>query len=373
MGDRANRLRVRQFVSAGILAALLLAAFGAGLGLVAPLHRAEAGVFEAQHAWQHALTEYTLAGERAPDSNDLARVYDEWGEQLSAGQQYAAAIDKFGMVLTTYAGAATQLARAQAGTIVAYLAWGEQAIQQQDYAGAAQHLDTLPYCATSCQTQGATLDATAYYNFAEAKLASGDYSGAVDTFHALLNRFGSAPEAKQAHGDTAKALLGLGQQQISTACATAIPTYQELAAKYADTPQGGQAAAALAQPQPVKGQFTAGVPAGAFAVLGKNMNNNMTDSQFFAAVGPPAPRTAVHADGTFQFAPVAQGTWDLVWGHPVGEAENYTFSYHAGDGSPYWVATVGPLCAYDFGDIADKFLLSRPPTGYAMISYAMIR
>jgi hypothetical protein len=155
MGASDNPLRLRQFVSAGILAALLLVILGAGIGLVAPLHRAEAGTFEAQHEWQHAITEYTLAGERAPGSNDLARVYNEWGEQLSAGGQYAA-IDKFGVVLGSYAGAAAQVARAQAGLIAAYLAWAQQAAQQQAYASAARYLDTLltlPYCASRLRIQ----------------------------------------------------------------------------------------------------------------------------------------------------------------------------------------------------------------------------
>jgi tetratricopeptide (TPR) repeat protein len=349
----------RRLVDGGVLVALLLVTYAAGVGAAAPLHRSEAGVYEAQREWQHAVGEYTRVGETGTNAADLARVYDEWGEQLSASGAYGEAIDKFQLVLASYSAVPAADARAQADSITAYLAWGQQALQQQDYSGAQQRLDTLlalSYCATDCQAQGAPRDATAYYGVAEAKLTAGDYQGAVDSFHVLLNRFQSAPEVAKAHGDVAKALLGLGQQQLTSGtCSSAVPTYRELASKYTDTSQGQQASAALAAPQPVTGQFTKGVPAGAFVILAHNLSYNMPNSQYLAAVAPPAPRTDVHGDGTFRFNAIGQGTWDLVWAVSTSSGEFYLFTAHPNDNSPVWVANVGPLCPFDFGSIDESF------------------
>jgi len=47
-----------------------------------------------------------------------------------------------------------------------------------------------------------------------------------------------------------------------------------------------------------------------------------------------------------------QGTYDLAWGTTNNNSgsESFTF-YYRSDGSPAYVANVGPLCPYDFGNI----------------------
>ena len=55
---------------------------------------------------------------------------------------------------------------------------------------------------------------TAYYQLAEAALATQAYDVAVDKFHSLAQRFPSSPEARQAHADLAKSLLGRIRHRI---------------------------------------------------------------------------------------------------------------------------------------------------------------
>jgi tetratricopeptide (TPR) repeat protein len=354
MASAENPQRARQYASAGLALALLLGLFGGALVFQRPLHRAQAGSYEGQQQWQLALTEYKQAGETSPSSNDLARVYNEWAEDSAAQGEYSSAIDFYTSVLKTYPGATKQIVRAKSGLVATYIAWGQAAVDGKDYQSAAQRLDTLlalDYCGSACQTTAGAADATAYYNLAEAALATQAYDVAVDKFHSLVSRFPSSPEATQAHADLAKSLLGLGQKQRGGVCSQAIPTYQELASKFDDTPEGQAATGELAKPEPVTGRFTKTIPGGAFAILAKGITNKMSDAAFFRAVGLPAPRVHVNGDGSFRFDSVAQGEWDLVW----GTGASYRYSYYNDTGESAWVAKVGPLCAFDFGPVDEDF------------------
>lgn len=358
MGGAENTRRVRQYVSAGLGLALLLGLFGSAFVLQTPLHRAQAASYEGQKQWQLALTEYKQAGERSPSSNDLARVYNAWAEESAAHGEYAAAIDFFSSVLKTYPGAIKQTARAKSGLITTYIAWGKAALDGKDYQAAAQRLDTLlalDYCDSVCTASAGAADATAYFSLAEAALATQAYDVAVDKFHSLVTRFPSAPEATQAHPDLAKSLLGLGQKQRAGVCSQAVPTYQELSTKFADTPEGQAATGELAQPQPVIGRFTKAIPGGAYVILAKGMYKNMPHNQYISKVSSPAPRLHVNADGSFRFTPLAQGVWDLVMATIDSNGENYVFFTRTSDGLSYYQATVAPLCPFDFGPIDEDF------------------
>ncbi len=354
MANAENTRRVAQILSAVLASVLLLGLFGGAFILQQPLHNAQAASYEAQKQWQLALNEYKQAGEKSPSSNDLARVYNEWAEESEAQGEYSSAIDFFSSVLKTYPSATTQVARAKSGLVATYIAWGKAALDSKDYQSATQRLDTLlalGYCDSACKATAGAADATAYYNLAEAALATQAYDVAVDKFHSLVERFPSSPEATQAHADLAKSLLGLGQKQRGGICSQAIPTYQELSTKFSDTPEGQAATSELAKPQPVIGRFTKAIPAGAFAILAKGINNNMSDAAFYRAVGSPAPRTRVNSDGSFRFNSIAQGEWDLVW----EDSRGYLFSYQRDTGDSYWKAKVGPLCPFDFGPIDEDF------------------
>lgn len=361
MAAKTNPKRVRQFTSAG-LAILILPVLGlVGFTQQSTIHGLQAHSLEGQQQWQTAINEYRLAGESAPISDNIARVYAEWGEQFSAQQHFDQAVAKFDTVLSDYALAKPEVARAQADKIKAYLDWAAQASQQHDYATATTRYDAvlqLPYCDSNCQSQTSALDATAYYNLAESQLAAKQYDTAVTTFQTVLTRFPNSGEAQKLHGDLAKALFGQGQGQLSTACSSAIPTYQQLASQFGDTAEGQQAAAALKAPQPVKGHFTGSIPNNPaltrIAALVKGLYHGIPAGQFFNMLNS-APQAIIQNDGSFSFRSLPQGTYDLTWGtNNTDGSQSFNFVTHPSDSSPVYVATVGPLCAYDFGDIPEN-------------------
>ena len=350
-----NAHRRSQIISSLLLALILFAVGAIGLTQGTGIHAVQAHFLEAQQKWQLAINEYQLNGQSAPASDDLARTYVEWGEALSSQQQYNDAVGKFNTVITTYTQATTEVTRAEKDAISAYQAWGAAASQRQDYNGATQHYDALlsqTYCSGSCQSQTSTADATAYYNLAEQALAAQKYADSVAAFNTLTTKFSSSSEAQRAHADYAKALWGEGQQQLTTTCSSAVATYQQLATSFSDTTQGQQAATALKQPQGVKGHFTTTIPSGTNtpeAGLVQGITANMSSNAFYAILAK-SPVVAVHSDGTFQFSPVAQGTYYLVWG--VANSADNQVVFLVGQRYP---ATVGPLCPFNYGDINEQF------------------
>lgn len=354
----ANPHRRAQVISS-LLLILLLIAFGAvGLTQQTGLHVVQAHALEAQQNWQQAVNEYLAAGQGGPNSEDIARTYNEWGESLlNNGQHYADAIAKFEIVTTNYPQALTGYAQAKKDATSAYQKWGQQATQNQQYDQATQHYDKLlaqQYCDSACQTQISALDATAYFKLAEQKLAQQppDYAAAVAAFNRLTTHFSSSPESQSAHADYAKALLGDGQQLVNTTCSSALSLYQQLASQFSDTPQGQQAATALKQPVAVKGHFTMTIPSGAdVPVVGlvQGITANISSTQFYAILAK-SPLAPVAGDGTFVFNSIKQGSYYLVWGTQNQSANRQIFSV-----SQLYPAAVGQLCAFNFGDINEKF------------------
>ncbi len=350
-----NPYRRTQVISVALLVVLLFLASGIGITQQTGLHAMQARSLESQHNWSTAISEYQAAHESAPSSTDLARVYNEWGEDLSQQQHYADAIAHFTIVLQNYSQTNDQLARARIDVFATYLAWGDADTHSQDYAGATSHYDTLlglNYCDPACQSQAKPKDAAAYAHLAEQQLGGQHFASAVSAFTVLTTSFASSPEAKQAqtHADYAKALWGLGQQQLNTTCADAVKTYQQLAQQFADTGQGQQAATALQQPVTVKGHFTTSLPSGArynpTVALVQSLVVGIRQAQF-----PPllhkAPLVKIQSDGSFTFASVPQGTYELVWSN-----DGTLHFYYANNGnSVLYTAQLGPLCTYDYGAI----------------------
>ncbi len=370
MAAKSNPTRLIQLISAGLVILLLSLLCLVGLTQQSAIHSLQAHSWEGQQQWQSSINEYQLAGEGAPTSENITRVYNEWGEQINAQHRYENALAKFNIVLTNYGSASTGVARAQSDTVKAYLAWGQQASQEHDYTAATIHYDTLlhlSYCTATCQSQANTLDATAYYNLAESQLVAKNYSNAVSNFHIVVSRFASSPEAHNLHGDYAKALFGQGKQQLNTAlCSSAIPTYQQLSTQFGDTPEGQQATSALKAPQPVKGRFIGSVPNDPsltpLAALMHGLHQNLPDSQFFQLLST-SPTAQIQKNGSFNFKPLPQGTYDLAWGTNRNDGAQSFVSYFQNDGSAAYVATVGPLCPFDFGDINRN--IPVPSIGFA--------
>jgi hypothetical protein len=357
MAAKSNPTRLIQLISAGLVILLLSFLCLVGLTQQSAIHSLQGHSWEGQQQWQSAINQYQLAGEGAPTSENIARVYNLWGEQFTSQQHYVDALAKYNIVLMYYGSASAGVARAQSDTVAAYLAWGHQASQQHDYTAATNHYDALlhlSYCAATCQSQANALDATAYYNLAESQLVAKNYSDAVNNFHIVVSRFASSPEAHNLHGDYAKALFGQGKQQLNTVCSSAIPTYQQLSTQFGDTPEGKQATGALRANQPVKGHFISSVPNDPsltpIATIIHGLNNKLPDSQFYQLLST-APTTQIQSNGSFSFKPLSQGTYDLAWGtNRTTGSQNFQFAYKP-DGSSYYVANIGPLCPYDFGDL----------------------
>jgi tetratricopeptide (TPR) repeat protein len=350
-----NPHRLAQVISVALLALLLFLASGIGITQQAGLHAAQARYLEGQQNWPTAINEYQAAGEAAPVSTNLARVYSEWGENLSQQQHYADAVTHFNTVLQDYAKVADQLTRVRKDLVTTYMAWGEADTQKHDYANATAHYDALlafDYCNLACQNLAKPKDASAYAHLAEQQLGTQNFVRAVKAFTTLLANFASSPEAKQAqtHTDYATALWGQAQQQLSTTCTDAVKTYQQLAQQFADTTQGQQAATALLQPVIVKGHFTASLPQGAAyaptVFLVQGLFVGIQQAQF-----PPLLRNAasvrIQSDGTFTFPSVPQGTYELIWSN-----DGTLHFYYANSGNTVlYTAKLGPLCTYDYGAI----------------------
>jgi tetratricopeptide (TPR) repeat protein len=349
-----NPRRTSQVVSASLLVLLLFAFSGVSLSQQTGLHAMQARYLEGQHNWQAAANEFQDAGEIAPASTNLARVYNEWGEALVSQHQYADAVAKFGTVIHDYTGVSAQVKRAQTDMISAYLNWASSAARGRDYAHATSYYDTLlklSYCTATCQSQAQTADATAYYDLAEQQLGLQQYTRAVNAFTVLSTNFPNAPEVKKSHGDYAKALWGLGQQQLTTTCSNAVMTYQQLAHQFGDTSQGQQAGTALQQSVGVKGHFTTpvpGPPANPTVSLVQGMYFGITGSQF-AQLVTNAPHTPVQSNGDFTFSSVPQGTYTLVWSYD-GQL-HYTYGHN--QNQMLYQANLGPLCTYNYGDIPE--------------------
>jgi len=351
---KSNSRRVIQLVSPGLAILLLLVLCLVSLTQQPSIHSLQAHAWEGQQQWQSSINEYQLAGEGAPTSENIARVYNEWGEQLTSQQRDESAIAKFNIVLANYASASAGVARAQSDTIKAYLGWGQLASQQHDYTAATNRYDTLlrlSYCTATCQSQANALDATAYYNRAESQLAAQNYSDAINSFQIVVSRFSGTPEVQKLHEDYAQALLGQGKKQLTSAsCSSAIPTYQQLSSQFGDTPEGQQATSALKAPQPVKGHFVTAVPNNPaltpVAALMQGLYANISTDHFYSLLGV-SPTTTIQRDGSFSFKPVKQGTYDLAWGTNNSDGDQLYYFIKTHD----LVATVGPLCPFDFGDI----------------------
>jgi tetratricopeptide (TPR) repeat protein len=299
----------------GVLLAgvLLLGLGGAGIGLQTPLHTAQAGTLEAQGQWQRAIDEYALGGATAPGSEDIARVYNEWGEQESSNSQYQAAIANFDTVINTYSAAVVGVARAQKDEATAYLGEGEQALQR------------------------------------------GDYTSAVQAFQKVTTSQLSATDAARFHTDYANALLGEGQAQLNSgSCQNALTIYQQLATQFADTSSGKTAIQALKAPQAVEGQFTGTIapPSGTIpvALLGQTFKVNV---QAQTATGKIIAAALIQSDGTFTFKPVKLAKYDFLWGFVDSSTKQLVGIVIPIDqaGNPALVFTMLPLCTNDLGQI----------------------
>src|SRR5262245_34904788 len=97
-----RRRLISTLLIAAVVTGILLAA-GSGLIAVAgSLHSTQARYSEDHGLWPDAIVEYAYTGEVAPNAPNLARVYNEWGEQQLRDHSYSAAVAHFNIVVTNY-------------------------------------------------------------------------------------------------------------------------------------------------------------------------------------------------------------------------------------------------------------------------------
>lgn len=346
-----NPQRRAQALSSALLILLLILVSVPALSQQSGIAFLQGRFLEGHQSWAAALAAYQESGERSSHAVDVARTYNEWGDAQMRAGQYAGAVTSFSMVIQHYQPVTSEYDHARNAIIPAYLAWADQDARQQNYAAATAHYDTLlalPFCQSACQQVAQPGDATAYYHLAEQLLAQQQYAQAVVAYQVLTNHFPRAPESSLVHVHYAQALLGEGQQQLSTACSDAVTTYRLLVAHFADTAQGKQAATALRQPVRVEGHFTQnvpGAPAQPAAYLVQGLTVGIQQYQF-----PPllehASGASIQRDGSFAFSSVPQGTYELVW------SSDPLHFYYAFQGKQIlYTARIGPLCTYNYGAI----------------------
>jgi len=144
-------------------------------------------------------------------------------------------------------------------------------------------------------------------------------------------------------------------QQVSNQTANArFPTYQQLSKQFGDTPEGQRATNALKANQPGKGHFINTIPNDPSltptATLVQGLRQHTSDSEFYQLLST-APTATIQSNGDFVFNPLPQGTYDLAWGIKRSDGNYHFQSTFYTDGTAAYVARIGPLCPYDFGDI----------------------
>jgi tetratricopeptide (TPR) repeat protein len=345
----ARGRRVFQTAALALALAVVLAAGGAtALAYVVPLHGAQAHSMEQQHQWANAITEYALAGQSTPNSADIARVYDEWGEALLAQAFYSPSVDRFHTVIKYYNQSGDPVARAQRDLVQAYGAWvkaGGNGLSLTDAVGVFTSYRNSSACDAKCKSDTVLLEAQARYEFGTQLASAGDYADAVSQFETIQSASASSPFAAKAHTAAAQALLAEGKKLIGPSCSTALPIYQKLASNYGNTPEGSQAATALAAPVTVSGSMTnlpSGGTPGIYLSTQVSQNVNFYSNDYAATLNT--------SSGVFTFSNVAQGNYYLNTALNLGTSAEYNLYQDQSTGSAY-VVVVGPLCTVNLGKI----------------------
>ncbi len=321
--------RATRTVSLAVASVLILLVLGAaGIVLQNQFHQLQGGslasqgksatdVGTAQQKFEAAIGEYQAAN----DTVDLARTYNDWGEQLLSQKKYQipldtaqqptdgtkqntnGAINKFEVVLHNYSSVSDQMQRALEDEASAYLAWGDQYLGQSDY------------------------------------------QNAVNAFMSAIMKqtLSNTSSFPNIHQDAAKAFYGLGQQQLSGGnCSDAVTNYQMLVKSYGDTPSGQMAQTDLKKPQSVMGNVvnaTTQQP-GASVRLFLSAHWQLS-SQGFSASDDYA--TTSDSSGSFTFSNIPTGDTMYLISY-VGTGGQETITVSRSSGQPQNVVQVMPLC-----------------------------
>ena len=304
---RAHAQRI--FMRAGVFTLVLIVIGAAGLLSAAPLHRLQGQWFEAHGQYGLALSAYQLSGDTAASNQTMARIAVEWAEELSARQQFGDAIMVLQPVVASPAIDEPLAGRARQDIVSAYLAWGNQAQQQQAFQAALTRYKVLGqavYCDGSCEVQ--------------------------------------------VHAANAQALLGLARQLANGQhYDQATAAYQQLVSGYSDTPEGQEARNALSAPQSLKGRLTYPdtSPAANFEVLLASQWAFDASTQVLKLEGQQY-QAKTDVTGAFAVPSVAVGdTYMIAWVDTNGHSGTCITT----NNQPLYTVQAQPLRATDAGTI----------------------
>jgi hypothetical protein len=303
-----NGYRASRAIGLAVASVLVLIILGgAGIGLQSTFHQLQGRALEGQQNFAAAINQFQLSGESKPNGVDLARTYNDWGEQLKAEKNYQAAIEKFDTVLQSFSAVSDEVARAQRDEANAYLAWGDQ-----------------------------------YFN-------QSDYQNAVDKYNKVLQdqkTFGSTPDYVKIHQQAAKAYFGLGQQQESSGdCTDAAASYTTIVKDFGDTPESQQAQTELKKPQDITGRVI-NVTSGQAAPNVKLFLSSRWQLQNGVFSASDDVSTTSDTGGNFVFKSITPGDTKYLISY-VGTDGQQTITVSRASGQPQNVIQVAPVCAPD--------------------------
>lgn len=330
-----RRALATALLSAALLLVLLAAGLG-GLALTAPIHGFQAKSLESGKVYQSAIDEYGAAGEAAPNAPNIARVFDEWGEDLLAINQYQPALTKFTTVTSNYSQTTSAVTRANGDIFRTYTNWVKAGSSDVPYSDAISFFGTYASgsgCDGACQSNAHDIEAQARFQYGAQLASQSKYSDAITQFESVQKNFAQSSFASKAHAAAATAYLALAKQQKGADCSSAIPTYQTLAKSYGDTSEGKQATTDLAAPQPVSGAIT-NAPSQFTSVI---LASTVDDVNRIFTTAYETPLSA--GTGKYSFSSVTQGSYFVFLGDGTGAGA----PIDDGQGNHEKVS-VGPLC-----------------------------
>jgi len=271
---------------------------------------------ENNHAYDAAVRDLQLLGDKPPYSTDLAQAYLNWGNQEIKEHAYQSATDHLTYVVKNFP-TLHQADEAENQLPDAYLAWAQYANTQQDPITSAQEYTVLlsQYSSSNAAEQAHTTAPAAFLAAGDAYYQALRYQDAYNAYQMITKNFAQSPQAKQAHTQIAKVLWDWAQKLSDARIYDqAAQHYQDLVNNYADTQQGQQAKALLAKGVSVIGRlFQADGKTPVMAHTTVRISSAYSVQNGFYSVSGRQYYADTDSNGYFDFPNVAPGRYLLEW------------------------------------------------------------
>ena len=332
-----------------IVASLMLVGI-LGIALSPAIHTLQGHTLESHANYQRAIDEYAASGEHAPNGQDIARSYLEWGRQNLKQQDYASAVQQLGMDTEQYtATPAAKQAREPMGQ--ALLLYGQELFRTQIYSQAIQQFDRLRthYSDTAAaqQAENEQDEPAAYFAWGQMLQSNQQFQDALTIFQRIGQVFPQSPYVAQAYNAAAGDLYAWGKALVQqTKYDQAIKIDQQLIAQYPNAPDAKQAQQDLNAPQQVIGRliFNDGTPDANVVI---RLSSSWTTGPTGYLQGGYVFEAHTDSKGNFTVNAVDLGTYLVDW----QQGASFTTLLHQGTYDPVYTATVQPLRATDLGNI----------------------